>query len=102
MLVSSISPLHSTFPNLDVQPTISSDVQPVHPDDAHVPTSLLTVTATSSYTFGTGSVHTLLTNSALPGHSIATVNFTGIYGSPIPTTSQHSNLTYWLYQGIWL
>ena len=100
MLVSSISPDYSTFPNLDVQPTISSDVQSVHPDHATVSTSFLTIAATSSHAAGTCSIHTLFTNSALPGHSISTVNFPCLYGLSIPTTPQHSDLTYRFYKGI--
>ena len=102
MLFSSISSFHSTFSNLDVQPTISSDVQSVHLYDATVPTSSFTVTATTSNTTGTSTVHTVLPYSAMPDYSLATVILSSIYGPCFTTTSTHSGFTHWLYQGVWI
>ena len=100
MLVSSISSVYSTVPNFDVQPTFSSDVQSIHPANATVATSFITIAAASPYTIGTRSIYTLLTNSAVPGHSLSTVNFPCFCRLSIPTTPQHSNLTYRFYTGI--
>ena len=100
MLVSSISPVYSTVPNFDVQPTFSSDVQSIHSDNATFATSFITIAATSSHTIGTCSIYTLLTNSAVPGHPLSTVNFPCFCRLSIPTTPQHSDLTYRFYEGI--
>ena len=100
MLVSSISSVYSTVPNLDVQPTFSNDVQSIHPANATVATSFLTIAAASPYTIDTRSVDTLFTNSTMPGHSLSTIQFPCFCRLSIPTTPQHSNLTYWFYKGI--
>ena len=100
MLVSSISPVYSTVPNFDVQPTFSSDVQSIHSDNATFATSFITIAAASSHTIGTCSIYTLLTNSAVPGHPLSTVNFPCFCRLSIPTTPKHSVLTYRSYQGI--
>ena len=100
MLVSSISPVYSTVPNLDVQPTFSGDVQPIHSAIATFATSFITTTAASSHTSGTRSIHTLLTNSTVSGHPISTVNFPCFDRLSNSTTPQHSNLTSRIYTGI--
>ena len=100
MLVSPISSVDSTIPNIDVQPTFPSDVQSIHSDNATFATSFITIAAASSHTIGTRSIYTLLTNSAVPGHPLSTVNFPCFCRLSIPTTPQHSNLTYRFYTGI--
>ena len=100
MFFSALSSFHSTLPNLYVQPTVSDDAQSLHPLDAVESTSMLP--ATSSVTFGTGTIHTMLSDSALPHYSITTVELTCIHGPSLSTTSQHPIITHRFYQGIWL
>ena len=102
MLLSSISPFHSTVSNLNVQPTLTSDVQSIHPYDASTATSKLSVTATSSNAIGTCTVYTMFPNSTMSCHSFTTVDFTCIHEPGFPTTPKHPSITYRFYQGIWL
>ena len=97
MLVSSISSIYSTVSNFDVQPTCPSDVQSIHSANPTVTTSFITIAAASPYTIDTSSVHTLLTNSTVPGHSLSTIQFPCFCRLSIPTTPQPSNLTYRCY-----
>ena len=102
MLFPSISSVYSTLSDLHVQPALTNDVQSLHSDDASAPTSMFTVTATSSDAIGTCTVHTMFSYSTLSGHSFTTIHFTCIHGPSLPTTPQHSSSTHRFYQGIWL